>query len=356
MGIVNMNEIIEPTITTFIPTYQRPKLLRRAIRSVLNQTYPHFLVCVYDNASGDETGAVVSEIAKEDPRVKYHCHSENIGAFNNFQYGLEHIETPFFSILADDDIVLPEFYETALAGFESHPDAMFSATDVIHVGIQGNILKMALETWTPGFYRPPDGLKAILEHGHSEWHGMLLRKAVAEDIGLPDVETGKFSDLDFTLRIAARCPFVVSKRPGAVFNLSMSHERKPYPFDLIWPGGMKMIRNLTDDESLPLDVRTYAKRILWGIVERDLVGFSLSHLSRGSSDDAKKIAALIRDQFGGRARYIALSAIINTCQYVPFARLAFDSLVACRRHLRAKRVNNSQEQYREYEHYLDDMQ
>jgi glycosyltransferase involved in cell wall biosynthesis len=34
---------------------------------------------IYDNASGDETAEVVSEFAKKDARVKYHCHPENIG-------------------------------------------------------------------------------------------------------------------------------------------------------------------------------------------------------------------------------------------------------------------------------------
>ena len=34
----------KPLITTIIPTYRRPKLLQRAIKSVLNQTYPHFQV------------------------------------------------------------------------------------------------------------------------------------------------------------------------------------------------------------------------------------------------------------------------------------------------------------------------
>lgn len=51
----------KPMITTIIPTYRRPRLLRRAIRSVLNQTYPHFQVCVYDNASGDETATIVAD-------------------------------------------------------------------------------------------------------------------------------------------------------------------------------------------------------------------------------------------------------------------------------------------------------
>ena len=83
-----------PTITTVIPTFRRPRLVERAIRSVLAQNFDGFQICVYDNASGDETAAVVAQIAREDPRVNYYCHPKNIGAWNNFKYGIERVSTP----------------------------------------------------------------------------------------------------------------------------------------------------------------------------------------------------------------------------------------------------------------------
>lgn len=104
-----MNDTAKPLVTTIIPTYRRPKLLRRSIRSVLNQTYPHFNVCVYDNASDDATASVVEDFQKEDSRVKYYAHKENIGATENFIYGMEHVETPFFTLLSDGDLILPNF-------------------------------------------------------------------------------------------------------------------------------------------------------------------------------------------------------------------------------------------------------
>ena len=48
-----------PLVTTIITTYRRPRLLRRAIRSALNQTMPRVRVCVYDDRSDDETADVV---------------------------------------------------------------------------------------------------------------------------------------------------------------------------------------------------------------------------------------------------------------------------------------------------------
>ncbi len=70
IGMHGYNNNGRPLITTVIPTYRRPKLLQRAIKSVLNQTYPHFQVCVYDNASGDETAGVAAPTIRQKMRAK----------------------------------------------------------------------------------------------------------------------------------------------------------------------------------------------------------------------------------------------------------------------------------------------
>jgi len=56
---------LKPLIITIIPTYRRLKRLRRIIRSVLNQTYAHFQVCIYDNAS---SAANLASLVKNWPK------------------------------------------------------------------------------------------------------------------------------------------------------------------------------------------------------------------------------------------------------------------------------------------------
>jgi len=85
-----------PQITTIIPTYRRPKLLKRAIESALNQSYPHIQVLVLDNDSNDGTKEQVQAMMKKDARIIYHCHKTNIGANANFKFGLEQVKTPYF--------------------------------------------------------------------------------------------------------------------------------------------------------------------------------------------------------------------------------------------------------------------
>src|SRR3982074_105970 len=128
-----------PLVTTVIPTYRRPQLLRRAIESALNQTRPEGRVAVYDDASGDETEAVVRDLIARDSRVSYYRHESNQGLTANFRFALERIETPYFSILSNDAMLWPRLYEAGLGALESHPEAAFAATQVIHVDDQERV-------------------------------------------------------------------------------------------------------------------------------------------------------------------------------------------------------------------------
>jgi glycosyltransferase involved in cell wall biosynthesis len=212
----------EPMITTIMPTYRRPKLLRKAIISVLNQTYPHFQVCVYDNASGDETHDIVTEIAREDPRVKYHCHSENIGGIANYNYGMKKVTSPFFSLLADDNTLLPKFFEDAIYSLNQHPEAILYAGEV--VGIHDKTGKRdynsSHESWDAGLIFPPDGLLNIIEKGlPTAIDGVLFRREVLDSIGVFDPSFNGAIDHDYMMRIARNHIFYRSKSDCVLFLL-----------------------------------------------------------------------------------------------------------------------------------------
>lgn len=312
-----MSDIAKPLITTIIPTYRRPKLLRRAIKSVLNQTYPHFQVCVYDNASGDETASVVDEIAKEYPCVKYHCHPENIGALANFNYGMKHVETPFFSFFSDDDILLPEFYQTAMEGFEKHPEAIFSSTLTLDSDNQCNIWDSFGFNWIPGFYQPPEGLLVILKNGHPTWTGILFRREVIERVGMLDSEVGAGADLDFELRTAAHFPFVISLKPGAIFASHPLSSCRQGGFSHIWPGRLKMIRNLTEDERIPSDVRAYAARVLTERIKKGLYSIGCRSILRKNFEDVHKVSEVLRNYYRLSVKASFLYTIAKVCNYFP---------------------------------------
>ena len=318
------------SITTFIPTYRRPTLLARAIRSVLNQSYGQFDLFVYDNASGDETASVVREFVNRDARVHYHQHERNLGAVANFSYGLERVATPYFSILSDDDVLLPRFYETALRALQDYPVAMLAATQVLHVDPRGRVLEVQGASWRPGLHRPGEALLEILEHGHPTWTGVLFRREIFATVGPLDQETGLASDLDFELRAAGECPIVLCVEPGAVFlTHAVGASFGPRLGDTI-PTWLRIIKKIAADERISKPVRTQVAGELAHRLDQRLFTIAVGAARRGNLEEASRAASALAERPSGRRAGRVASAIVALCTYVPPARALLGLLVTFR--------------------------
>jgi glycosyltransferase involved in cell wall biosynthesis len=305
-------------ITTIIPTYRRPERLKKAIQSVLKQTYPHFQVCIYDNASGDSTAEVVAEFAK-DIRVKYHRHPENIGSAENFQYGLSRVETPFFSFLSDDDYLLPKFYETTLKGFEKFPEAAFSIGAVMDVDDQGEIIDIILSKWPDNVYfSPPDGLLEMIGK-YSNWTGILFRRQVIEKIGSLDLNL-KAIDVDYLFRAAACLPFTISKEVVAVLVQHPNSYSGNNGFQLIWPGWAIMISKINEDQNIPLSIKRKMELMLREDFINLLIMNVIRSISREKFEEAQSIVDVFQQQSGKRSKALLLSMTIKACKVLPVLR------------------------------------
>jgi glycosyltransferase domain-containing protein len=61
---------INPKVSVIIPTYNRPQLVKRAIESVLKQTYQNFEIIIIDGSPNNETERVVQQYLN-DSRIRY---------------------------------------------------------------------------------------------------------------------------------------------------------------------------------------------------------------------------------------------------------------------------------------------
>jgi cellulose synthase/poly-beta-1,6-N-acetylglucosamine synthase-like glycosyltransferase len=306
-------------ITTIIPTYRRPQLLVRAVRSVLRQTNPDFQVVVYDNASGDETAAVVARLASEDPRVHYRVQDHNLGGPANLLFGLSRVETDYASVLCDDDLLLPHFYEQALAGFAAYPDAGFVASPVMMVDQAGRVLRLIGQDWPPGRYDVPRAMLRMAERDHFIVTGTLFRRDAIE-IRPTDVETWTSTDLNLMLRVSGRHPIVVAPRPAAVFTV---HAESPSSFPRLkqyWPGWTRLIANASEDERVPPAARAAAKRGLERRLATALLAVGLFSISRGDDQETTEAATVLVARYQQRVRAAFLRVVAGVCRIVPGTR------------------------------------
>jgi glycosyltransferase involved in cell wall biosynthesis len=308
-----------PLITTVIPTYRRPRLLVRAVRSVLRQTVQDFQVIVYDNASGDETGAVVAELAARDARVRYYRQERNLGPDANFNFAMSRVETEYFSMLSDDDLLMPYFYEQALAGFVAYPSAVSIASPLLMVDEDGHVLRLGGRDWPPGFYPPPSAMLRMAEHEHLTWTGMLFRRQVLEN-GPIDAETGMASDLDWLLRLTGSRPIAMAQRPGAVLSIhSASASSTPQPSHY-WPSWSRIIANAGRDQRVPEGARLAAQRGLDRRLARALLVTGIFACSRAEYEQANGAAAVLHARYRRRLTAIVLRLLAITCRMLPPGR------------------------------------
>lgn len=129
-----------PLLSVVMPVYNtREPLLRAAVASVRAQLYPHWELCIADDASpAPHVAEVLRELAATEPRIRWMRRETNgnISAASNSALGLARGE---WVVLMDHDDLL---HETALyrvaAEIRRHPEAAVIYSDEDHVDESGN--------------------------------------------------------------------------------------------------------------------------------------------------------------------------------------------------------------------------
>jgi glycosyltransferase involved in cell wall biosynthesis len=337
----------EPLITTVIPTYRRPELLRRAIRSVLDQTYPHFQVCVYDNASGDGTAEVVNALARRDSRVRYHCHPENIGSQENFRFGVSRVDTPFFNLLSDDDFLLPDFFARAIYALRNNPKAAFFSGGLLQADDAGHVVGFpCYGSEGQQTYWPPQLFHLLAPYTRT-WTSALFRRTMLDSLGGLKKEIAYSFPVDFVLRSATRYPAVLSDIPCAVFTV--------HPASISTAESLKILESLLDlslfdsinqaidrarDDKIisPSDAATM-KATYRALTEQNFVRSSFSLIARGDVSVAARTAELLSRVFERQRMAVIIRIATINNGIGAFLRFATKSTIAARRSWLAR--NNS---------------
>jgi glycosyltransferase involved in cell wall biosynthesis len=121
-----MPEPASPRLDVFILSYNRAAYLRETLECFFNQTFRDFRLTVLDNASTDDTAAVVATLQREHD-FAFAPAPENIGAFRNFLRIRELARAPWVMAFHDDDLLHPRALELAFAALERHPSATLCA-------------------------------------------------------------------------------------------------------------------------------------------------------------------------------------------------------------------------------------
>ncbi|RLB20135.1 MAG: glycosyl transferase [Deltaproteobacteria bacterium] len=106
----------DPTVTVIIPTRNRAKLVKKAVTSVLNQTFEDLEVVVVDDASDDNTRQVVKSF--DDSRVNYIFLKRRSGPAGARNTGIKAARGRYIAFIDDDDEWMAEKLKKQIMKFE----------------------------------------------------------------------------------------------------------------------------------------------------------------------------------------------------------------------------------------------
>ncbi len=108
-------------VSVIIPTYNRAHVLKRAIQSVLDQTYPDFELIIVDDGSEDNTEETVK--AFRDQRIIYIRHDRNRGGSAARNTAIKSARGKYIAFQDSDDEWVPEKLEKQMKVFrDSSPE------------------------------------------------------------------------------------------------------------------------------------------------------------------------------------------------------------------------------------------
>jgi len=192
----------KPLISVVLPTYNRPRLLKRAVETVLKQTYPNIELVIMDDHSPVPAKEVLSAYSFDAiSNVRQLRHSKNEGANVARNNGIRAASGQFISFLDDDD----QWDRKKTA---KQVDTFLTADDSVGFVYTGTRYVLHNDAKTAVHTVSGDVTRDILAGAPiAEFSAIMVRADVVERAGLPDERLPSWQDLEWFLRLSLHCRF-----------------------------------------------------------------------------------------------------------------------------------------------------
>ncbi|MGN6513163.1 MAG: glycosyltransferase family 2 protein [Lysobacteraceae bacterium] len=165
-----------PLVSILLPVYDTPeRWLRRCLESVLQQAYPHWELCIADDASpSPHVRRVLEEYARREPRIRVLHRERNGHIAEASNSALEMARGEFVALLDHDDELRPDSLLEAVEALIAAPGAGLVYTDEDKIDATG-------QRFDP--YFKPDWNPDLLLSQNYLCHFAVLRTDLVREVG-----------------------------------------------------------------------------------------------------------------------------------------------------------------------------
>lgn len=193
-----------PKISVIICTYNHAQYIKRAINSILNQTYQDFEIIVVDDGSTDNTKSIIKSFGNS---IKY-IYQDNKGLAGARNTGIHASKGEFVTFLDTDDYFVKENLERKITFLDSNPQAKWVYSDWQYVDDKGNYLEKGSVKWRYSEKKLPEEVfkELLYKRNFISCCTVVVKKSVLEDVGYYDPNVICQEDYDILLRISLKYP------------------------------------------------------------------------------------------------------------------------------------------------------
>ena len=209
---------MQPTVSIVIPTFNRAAYLRRALDSIVAQTFIDWEIVLIDDGSTDETPSIADEYAQLLHERFIYIRQDNHGSSHARNSGIEASSGKFIAFLDSDDEYLAHKLQRQMELFTKCPELGMVYGDYAYVDLDGVRHESAFDTKCaqaravkaeliePGLYRCNGSLfdSLLREYFIATIVGMVRRDVLADCIRFPE-HVRYAEEWLFYLDVAGRC-------------------------------------------------------------------------------------------------------------------------------------------------------
>ncbi len=212
---------IGPLVTVLMPVCDpEPNFLTEAIHSVLQQSYPHWELCLADDASTSPTICrMLQHLAGSDTRIKLHTHTHRQGIVAATTSAYTHATGQWITFVDHDDRLHPDALLEAVKAIHQQPGLQALYTDSDTVDRNGQrINTFCKPAWSP---------ETLLHLSYMN-HLSLVRRDVFDAIGGLTPGLDGCQDWDMWLRLASLPNLNVGHIPQSLYDWRASETSTAY--------------------------------------------------------------------------------------------------------------------------------
>lgn len=210
-----------PLVSIIVPTFNREKLIIRALESIFTQTYPNIEIIIVDDNSSDNTESVVKELNRKN--IKYFKHLKNTGGGGARNTGILNATGDFLTFLDSDDEYINKKIETQINYFlnsKCDDKTILFAPVIMNDGKHSVIIPE---------YRKINNLNIVdyifVEEGLIQTNTIFLKSDFAKKV-LFDNTLRKHQDYDFVLRASKLdAKFEMTEQPLTIWYTDYRADR-----------------------------------------------------------------------------------------------------------------------------------